>query len=261
MEILEKCFFYELNDIIQFKKYTVFDLKLEQAFVNQEQVFVTHNSNFHISFPSKSNLNHFTHITLKNGTNFDYQEFIIQKLQEMIGDLLNNKSSLSKQFDLHHLIIILDIASTWNGLVNNNKNTVFQNIVEIDGNTTIVRVSLLQMLQLVECKDNSTFLKLLDFFRLYLSSPSSMICLFSDILKLDITKYNLTAIIIDNLSFLNIQEEPQIIELTRKMRLSSLSKLSEKLQMEYNQLLTFVDYLNYIHNTLGTLIITASFLI
>lgn len=261
MEILEKCFFYELDDIIKFKKYTIFDLNLKQSFINHEQVFETGNNNFHISFPSKSNLNHFTHITLKNGTNFEYQEFIIQKLHVMIHGLLLNKSILSKQFELQHLIIIFDIASTWNGVVNNSKNKVTQNMVEIDGNTTIVRISLLQILQLVECKDSSTFLKLLDFFELYLSSPSSMTRFFTDILKLDITKYNLTAIIIDNLSFLNIQEEPQNIELTRKIKLSNSSKLSEKLQTEYNQQLRFMDYLNYIHSTLGTLIITTSFLI
>lgn len=261
MEILEKCFFYELSDIIKFKKYTVFDLNLKQSFINQEHVFETDNNNFYISFPSKSNLNHFTHITLKNGTNFEYQDFILQKLHVMIYDLLNNKSSLSKHFELQHLIIIFDIASTWNGVINNSKHKVFQNMVEIDGNTTIVRISLLQILQLVECKDSSTFLKLLDFFRLYLSSPSSMTLFFEDVLRLDITRYNLTAIIIDNLSFLNIQEEPQIIELTRKIKLSNLSKSSEKVQLEYNQLLRFMDYLNHIHSTLGTMIITTSFLI
>ncbi|SGZ41632.1 uncharacterized protein HGUI_03833 [Hanseniaspora guilliermondii] len=183
----------------------------------------------------------------------------MERLNEMIIDLIRNKSSLSKQQEIKHLIIIFDIASTWNDFINSNKGT--QNMVVIDGNTSIVRISLFQIMQLANFKDGSTFLKLLEFFKLYLSSPSSMTNFFNDVLKVDIAKYNLTAIIIDNLSFLNIQEEPQIIELTRKAKLSNSSKLSEKSQLEYNQLLSFIDHLNHIHDTLGTLIITTSFLI
>ena len=259
MEILDKCFFYDLNDILKFKKYNVFDLDLKQTFKNQETVFDTENCNFNVSFPNKSTLNHFTHITLENGLNLEYQDFILSKLHGVAKAHNGNKSDLSKEHNIQHLILIFDISSSWNAKINKNQHKTSENFIEIEGITAVLRIPLLKILDSLEHQDNPIFLKVLQFFRLFLSSPTTIADFFKHFLKLDITDFNLLAIIIDNLTFLSIYDEPQIIELTRKSKLNNLSKSLEKTQLEYAQLMEFMDYLNELHRTLGTLIVTTSF--
>lgn len=258
MEILHKCFFYGLNDIVSFKKFNVFDLRIEQSVKNQETVFDTGNELFHVSFPNKPALNYLTHVILENAINLDYQVFIIRKLHNMIESLGKDKTPLSKEHDISHLVVILDISSSWGETINTNEFMSSKDKLDV-GKTTIIRVSLLQILDSIDVSEASTFQRILQFFEKYLSSPTSINSFFTNLLHLDPTLYNFTALVLDNLTFLGIHEEPQMIELTRKSKLNNIAKSSEKTQFEFRQLLQFMDYLNELHKTLGTLIVTTSY--
>ena len=160
--------------------------------------------------------------------------------------------------DIGHFVVILNLSSCWGETINTNEFKTSRDKLDVE-KTTIVKISLLRILDNIEMSEGSTFQKILNFFEKYLLSPTSIKSFFTDFLQLDPTLYNFTALVIDNLTFLGIHEEPQMIELTRKSKLNNIAKSSEKTQFEFGQLLAFMDCLNELHKTLGTLIVTTSY--
>ncbi|XBW36969.1 hypothetical protein QEN19_002549 [Hanseniaspora menglaensis] len=253
MEILEKCIFYNINSLIQFKRRSIFQFGLMQA--NESSIYFTNtDTSFKVAVPSLANFGYFAHIVLQNGFNLAYQPFLIEKLAHI--DDSSTTTALTESFNAKKLVLIFDLNTSWvDSTVKDDNEKISKRTIKNNG-TLFVRISFIDILKYIEQLDEElTSKSALEKFVLFLQKSflnAKNIQEFFKNINIDLVMYSLTAIIFDNINVLGVYEEPQNIELSRRRR-----KTWDDGTQDND--LVMVDVFKSLHQKFGCLIITTGF--
>ncbi|KAL6928820.1 hypothetical protein ACO0SA_002150 [Hanseniaspora valbyensis] len=246
MEILDKCVFHDLNNLIQFKKYSVFDFGLKQSDENSA-FFDKIDPSFKVSIPSSINLGYFVHVILENGFDVAYQRFLMDKLSQI--DKNNDKPILTNTFNSKKLVLIFDLNTAWRDGITNEKDEIMNYKLKQENDTFFLRIPYLDIInQQEEFLPGDVQNSFISFLQKNFTDAQDIDNFFNE-LNISTTEYHLSAVIIDNLSMLSIYEEPQNIELMR-LRRPDNSKDNE---------LVMMDFLKDFYHLFGCLVITIGF--
>lgn len=241
MEILEKCIFYDLDKLVKFKKLGVLDLGLKLS-DESSPFFNQTDGNYKVSVPGAANLGYFTHITLANCHSLSYQRFLVEKLTSINETM--EKSALTEYFAAKKLVLLFDLNSSWGETLQEPTET---------RNITILRVSYIGLVRYSEALgehfDRGMAKKsFVSFLKRHFSTAENIEHFFA-YWHISTETHYLAAVIIDNISMLNIYEEPQNIELTRLRRAGYGG----------DEELVMVDVLKNLHLLFGCMMITTGF--